>query len=117
MKMRFLTLVAGLAFAGTTSGLAEDKSGELSGTFGFYGETCEGNSHAKDCVISFELNGTAAKALFDRMPVMAVPEACTDGLLKDDGNGMRCYKAEGIYRCDFGYSFSKRKMTGSHVSC
>jgi hypothetical protein len=117
MKKRFVTLIAGLLLAVPTSVFAEENSGKLSGTFGFYGDTCEANSKAKGCVISFELSGAAAKALYDRMPVKAVPEACTEGLLKDDGNGMRCYKAEGKYRCDFGYSFSKRKITGSDVSC
>ena len=113
------TLLIGLA--ALTLGLAStadagQESGNLKGTYGFF-DSCGPDGKSKNCVMTFEVKGDAAKALYSRMPVKAVPEPCTNGLLKDDGHGLRCYKANGEFRCDFGYSFGKRKFTGSDVSC
>jgi hypothetical protein len=101
----------------TTPVLADEKSGELSGSFGFYGEKCEKDSKAAGCVMTFVVRGEAAKALYDRIKWKAQPHACSGGQIKDSRNGMRCYKVNDEYACDFGYSFLQQQMTHSDVTC
>ena len=115
--MRTLLIwLAALTLGLASAAEAAQESGDLKGTYGFF-DSCGPDGKAKTCVMTFEIEGDAAKALYSRMPEKAVPEPCTDGLLKDDGHGLRCYKANSEFRCDFGYSFGGRKFTGSDVSC
>lgn len=79
---------------------------------------CVGGVKSASCVLSFQLSGKAAKLLFDGMRVKAVKEECTGGMEKADGKGLHCIKSsDGTYDCDFGYSFSGKKFTGSSVDC
>lgn len=81
-------------------------------------DTCPKGAKSADCVFSFELSGANAKILYEGMRVKAVVEECIGGHTKDDGNGLRCYKADdGKYSCDFGYAFAKKRFTYSKVDC
>ncbi len=105
------------SFVASPFALAEQKDEKLSGTFGFIGEECMANPKSKACNITIVIEGGAAKAVYDRMPAKAADDWCTEGKIKEDGNGMRCFKVGAEYSCDFGYSFTKRKMTNSNVTC
>lgn len=104
-------------FAMVIPALADFESGELSGSYGFYGDDCEGNSNAPACKLTFQITGQAAKRLYQRLQAKEQADECTGGKSKDDGNGVRCLKEESGYSCDFGYSFKERKMTDSNVTC
>jgi hypothetical protein len=79
---------------------------------------CSGGIKSKDCIMTFEVSGKAAKLLFEGMRVKAVKEECTGGMQKVDGNGLNCIKSDDkTYHCDFGYTFSKKAFTGSAVDC
>ncbi len=95
---------------------AAEESGKLTGTYSF---DREDNACPKlgTCTISFQIDGAAAKTIYGKMRVKAVVDECTGGLVKDDGQGMLCYKEEDGYSCDFGYSFEKKKFGDSLVTC
>jgi hypothetical protein len=112
-----IKLFIALLLLSTTSAIAAEKGGTLAGVYGYFGDTCYENLKDKDCAISIQITGPAAQEIYNRMTAKAKPEGCTNGLIKDDESGMICYKVEGKYNCDFGYSFSKRKMQGSDFDC
>jgi hypothetical protein len=97
--------------------LAEQLSGKLNGSYGFFGDKCNEQGQGKGCVMTFTIEGEAAKALYDRIKWKPQPDACTEGLVKDSRNGMRCFKVKDEYSCDFGYSFFAHQMTQSDVTC
>jgi hypothetical protein len=101
----------------STPAAADQLSGSVSGTFGFYGDKCSETGQGKGCVMTFEITGEAAKNLYDRIKWKAQPDACTEGLVKDSRNGLRCFSIAGKYSCDFGYSFLLNRMTPSDVTC
>jgi hypothetical protein len=109
-QLMFIPLLLSPAFAETEA--------PLQGT-AFLGESgCPDGLKSKDCVVSFQLTGKAAKLLFDGMRVKAVKEECTGGMEKSDGNGLHCIKsADGRVDCDFGYDFNKKHFAGSAVDC
>jgi hypothetical protein len=96
---------------------ADQLSGTLTGGYGFYGDRCNDKGQGKGCVMTFEISGEAAKALYDRIKWKPQPDACTEGVVKDTRNGMRCFKVKDEYTCDFGYSFLSNEMTDSDMSC
>lgn len=106
-----------ISVASAPCAVAQIKSGDLSGGYGFYGDQCEENNQADPCVVTIQINGGAAREIYNRMPDKALPDECTGGLVKEDNNGMRCYKEGKEFSCDFGYSFSGRKMVPSNVTC
>jgi hypothetical protein len=116
MKL-MLQAVAVLLCCGGMPVHADPLSGVLTGTYGFYGDGCDEKGQGKTCGMSFEVKGEAAKALYDRIKWKAKPDACTDGLVKDSRNGLRCFKVKTEYSCDFGYSFTLHRMTNSDVAC
>ncbi len=101
------------------SGVAmADDSVPIKGSVFLGEEGCPGGVKSKDCILTFQLEGKAAKLLFDGMRVKAVKEECTGGMEKVDGNGLNCIKSDdGTYNCDFGYTFSKKVFTGGAVDC
>ena len=101
----------------STPAIADPLSGSLAGTFGFYGDKCDEAGQGKGCVMTFEITGEAAKKLYDRIKWKPQPDACTEGLVKDSRNGLRCFNVAGKYSCDFGYSFLLNRMTHSDVTC
>lgn len=81
-------------------------------------DTCDKNMKGKDCVLSFSIEGDAAKLLYNGLKVKAVHEECTGGMEKIGGGGLHCIKQdEKTYTCDFGYSLGKEEFTGSHMDC
>ncbi len=101
-----------------TPAAAAPRDGKLEGGFYLSSESCGEDGKAPNCKMTFELKGAAAKTMYDNMRVKAKLDICTEGPVKDDGNGLRCYKrSANRYECDFGYQFSKRKFTISDVSC
>jgi hypothetical protein len=93
-----------------------EESDALTGSFGFDRED-DACPKLGTCTISFQINGAAAKAIYNKMRVKAVADECTGGLVKEDGQGMRCYKEDSGFSCDFGYSFEKKKFGDSLVTC
>jgi hypothetical protein len=93
-----------------------EESDILSGSFFF---DREDNACPKlgTCTISFQIDGAAAMEIYNKMRVKAVADECTGGLVKEDGQGMRCYKEDSGFSCDFGYSFEKKKFGDSLVTC
>ena len=109
------TLLFGVCLA--TSVHAEDAD-TVKGTFFLSEQGCDAKSVASGCVMSFQISGDAARGLYDRLKGKAVKEPCTGGMMKTDGKGLRCIKAEGNhYDCDFGYSFKSKAMVPSEVTC
>jgi hypothetical protein len=96
---------------------AEKLSGSLEGTYGFFGDACDNKGKGKDCKLTIEIKGEAAKALFERIRWKAKPDECTEGVVKDTRTGLRCYKVGAEYSCDFGISFLQNSMTNSDVTC
>lgn len=114
--MKQIALFCTLLMCGVAQ--AEMNVTKLDGVFYFSAESCGENGKASSCKMTFELKGAAAKAMYERMTVKAKTDTCTEGPVKDDGNGLRCYKqSETRFECDFGYQFSKRKFSLSDVSC
>jgi hypothetical protein len=113
-----MVLVAGIV---TTMGApvraAEDDAAP-SGSANLDQETCIEDRTGADCVMNFEFSGESAKILFKRMPNKAVYDECTEGMMKSNNAGLRCFKLEGgKYECDFGYHFGKRAFSASQISC
>ncbi len=95
---------------------AAQDSDSLTGYFGFDRED-DACPRLGTCTISFVVNGAAAKAIYGKMRSKAVADECTGGLVKDDGHGMRCFKEDNGYSCDFGYSFVTKRFGHSLVTC
>ncbi len=101
----------------STPAFADFESGDLSGSYGFYGDNCEASSNAPDCKMTFTITGKAAKRMYQRMKAKEVADECTGGKSKDDGKGVSCLKEGNEYSCHFGYSFKQGKLTDSDVVC
>jgi hypothetical protein len=109
----FLTAIV----CSTASVGAKDRK-DLEGGFFLSEEGCDGKTPSPECVLSFQISGPAARALYEKLEGKATFDECTQGPVKTDGNGLNCYKREGdSYDCDFGYSFKRKTMVQSEVSC
>lgn len=107
---------ATLALSATTIRAEDNKT--LEGGFFFSEQGCGGKTPSPTCVMSFSISGAAAKALYEKLKVKSTYDECTEGPMKTDGRGLRCYKREaGRYECDFGYSFKGRGLVESEVDC
>ncbi len=112
------TFVVFSIFILATPAAAAPREGPMEGGFYLSSESCGEDGKAPNCKMTFELKGAAAKTMYDNMRVKAKNDICTDGPVKDDGYGLRCYKMPGDrYECDFGYQFSKQEFTIGDVSC
>ena len=112
---KYLALVTTLLLS--TPALADFESGDLSGSYGFFGDDCEASSNAPDCKMTFSITGQAAKRMYQRMKAKEVADECTGGKSKDDSKGVTCLKEGAEYNCHFGYSFKQGKLTDSNVVC
>ena len=119
MKIGVVWIFTTLAtFALFNPAVFAEEAPKLEGNTFFDQETCKNGPKSPDCVLSFQLFGANAKILYEGMRAKPVFDACIEGQMKDDSNGLRCSKdAEGKYSCDFGYAFAKRKFTHSKVVC
>ncbi len=115
--MRKIAL-AGLLFLAVGPALAESDPPKLEGTVFLDEEACAKGTSAPDCVLSFDIQGAAAKILYNGLPGKGKHEECTGGMEKSDGKGLHCIKGtDGTFSCDFGYQFKKKAFTGSHMDC
>jgi hypothetical protein len=112
-----IAAVSVLALMASVPSIADKLTGPLEGTYGFFGDACNDKGQGKDCKLTIEIKGDAAKALFERIRWKAKPDECTEGVVKDTRTGLRCYKVGGEYSCDFGISFLQNSMTNSDVTC
>ena len=113
VKFRHLALI--LLFV--TPALA-GKDIPLKGSAALDEEGCKGGIKSDTCILSFHLEGKAAKQLFDGMRDKAKQEECTGSMEKSGGNGLFCHKYEdGTYLCEFGYSFKEDAFTFSAEDC
>jgi hypothetical protein len=116
--MRPLWIIAVLA-AVSLPALAEDpQESKLEGTVYLDAETCAKDGRGADCVLSFSVEGEAAKLLYNGMKGKARREESTGGMEKMDGKGLHCIMGEDkSYSCDFGYHFGKKAFAGSAMDC
>jgi hypothetical protein len=112
-----ILVIAAVTMGTILTANAEKLSGPLEGTYGFFGDACDEQGKGKDCKLTIEIKGAAAKALFERIRWKAKPDECTEGVVKDTRTGLRCYKVGAEYSCDFGISFLQNSMTNSDVTC
>lgn len=117
MPARTLALCAVLA---VTCGpaLAQDAADKLDGAAYKDEEACAKGLNAEGCILSFFIEGKAAKTLFDGMTEKAEREECTGGLQKFNDSGLACFKYDdGTHTCNFGYHFKEKRFGGSHEDC
>lgn len=70
------------------------------------------------CTAYFELDGEAARQLFDNMQAEPEADLCTEGLMKTDASGLHCYRSGGgEHGCYFGYSFAQSRVVEGDFSC
>lgn len=104
----FLTLQTGGALAAG--------EGALKGDFYLQAEVC--GKGGANCEITLNIRGGAARALYDNMKSKAEKDACTEGFVKIDADALRCFlMPDKTYECDVGYSFAKKRLVGSDMSC
>ena len=52
------------------------------------------------------------------MTSKGVSDLCTGGLVKTDGDGLRCFDlGTGEYTCDVGYNFATQKLVSGDMTC
>jgi hypothetical protein len=102
--------------SGTVATAEEDVA--LTGFIYLNAENCKKGAVTAECQINIEISGAGAKAIYDNMAGKPQPEPCTEGKVKYDGKGLRCYfTSEKKYQCDFGYNFARKKLVGSDQTC
>ena len=113
MKLFFSALATFVVLAATAS--AGDK---VSGTFSFDDDRCKGLGKGQHCNMAFQIEGDAAKALYENMKDKGVHEECTGGTEKSEKSGLHCIKgSDAKYNCDFGYEFKDSAFSGSGIDC
>jgi len=113
MKVLFFALTTFAVLA--TTAAAGDK---VSGTFSFDDDHCKGLGKGQHCNMAFQIDGDAAKALYENMKDKGVHEECTGGTEKSAKSGLHCIKgSDGKYNCDFGYEFKDSAFGGSGIDC
>jgi hypothetical protein len=114
--MRWVVLLASV-LAASLPAAAQDEP-KLKGTAYLDAEACAKGTKSPDCVLTFSLEGEAAKILYTGMPGKGRKEECTGGMEKMDGNGLHCIMAEDkTYTCDFGYWFAKKSFGPGGMDC
>jgi hypothetical protein len=98
--------------------LPQDAADKLQGSAYKDEEACAKGLNSEGCILSFFIEGKAARTLFDGMTEKAQREECTGGMQKFNENGLACFKYDdGTYQCSFGYHFKEKKFGGSHEDC
>ena len=99
----------------TAAAIAEGEKA-LKGIFYLQEDVC-GKGSAK-CEITLQIEGDAARVLYENMKSKAVADWCTEGFMKVDADALRCFlMPDKTYECDVGYSFAKKRLVGSSVTC
>lgn len=65
------------------------------------------------------IDGEMAKKVYLAMPVAEMPEPCTEGFQKRDGDGLFCIVTPDRkeYQCSFGYVLGKQRVTFGPLRC
>ncbi|MGQ0564065.1 MAG: hypothetical protein ACT4OK_03210 [Gemmobacter sp.] len=93
---------------------SDDETVALAGEAAVYQDLCPGGLGSAECILSFYVEGEAARIMFDGMPGKGEPEGCTGGIQKYDGNGLICIRYDdGTGFCEFGYHFGEKRFVGS----
>jgi hypothetical protein len=115
--MRMILFAAALGLAAVAPALAEDAPA-LKGSVYLDAENCTNGTKGPDCVLTFFVEGEAAKILYNGLPGKGQREECTGGLEKMDGHGLHCIMAEDkTYSCEFGYHFAKKSFGAGGQDC
>ncbi len=97
---------------------AEVKSEPIEGVYRFDSGNCSAGQLTPTCSIYFELRGKIAQKMYTNMTSEGVSDLCTGGLVKTDGDGLRCFDlGTGEYACDVGYNFAKQKLVSGDMTC
>ncbi len=97
---------------------AEVKSELIEGVYRIDSGNCSVGQQTPACSIYFELRGSIAQKMYINMTSKGVADLCTGGLVKTNGDGLRCFDlGSGEYTCDVGYSFAKQKLVSGDMIC
>ena len=93
---------------------------QLSGSYRIGGQTAYDppENEPQNTLFYVELTGSAAKDMFDQMPVAPVADICADKGTKTKNVGeMRCTQSVGgkQYRCWFGIDIKNQRITNGVV--
>jgi len=106
-----LTIMSADAFA-------DVKSEPMEGVYRIDNGNCSGGQLTPTCSIYVELRGSIAQKMYINMTSEGVADLCTGGLVKADGDGLRCFDlGAGEYVCDVGYNFAKQKLVSGDMTC
>jgi len=95
----------------------EPKVYKLEGRFHLSARNCPDGA-GQTCFYYVELDGWAAKQLYDSMRTRPQIDACTEGMMKSDEDGLHCFRSgSGGYGCYFGIDLVRRKLVGGDFSC
>jgi hypothetical protein len=109
-----MNLMTGIAHGEHTG---EAKTYPLEGIFFLGGTECE-TAKAGACAVYFELDGEAAKLVYENMRSKAKTDLCTEGFMKTDDTGLHCYRSgSGEHGCYFGYDFARSRIVEGDFSC
>jgi len=113
-----IAIVAIIAISIPAPVIAQDESSsKIDGIFYLTENGC-GTDPSATCVFNAQLQGGAAKVLYENMKSAPKPDACVDGLVKSDDDKMICYKSDiDHYQCFFGYDFAKKQIVRADFSC
>lgn len=97
---------------------ADVKSEPIEGVYRIDSGNCSVGQLTQTCNIYFELRGSIAQKMYTNMTSKGVSDLCTGGLVKTDGDGLRCFDlGASEYVCDVGYSFAKQKLVSGDMTC
>lgn len=97
---------------------ADVKSELIEGVYRIDSGNCSVGKPTPACSIYFELRGSIAQKMYMNMTSEGVADLCTGGLVKTDGDGLRCFDlGSGEYTCDVGYNFAKQKLVSGDMTC
>ena len=97
---------------------AEVKSEPIEGVYRIDSGNCGVGQLTPTCSIYFELRGNIAQKMYTNMTSEGVSDLCTGGLVKTDGDGLRCFDlGASEYGCDVGYNFARQKLVSGDMTC
>lgn len=84
----------------------------------YFGSRDCADSQPGPCDAYFELEGGAARQLYEKMRAAERADICTGGWMKTDSTGLHCnLSGSGDYACNFGYDLVRYRIVEGDVSC
>lgn len=109
-----LVLTSGVVHADETG---DGREYPIEGILYFGNRDCTDNQ-VGPCDAYFELEGEAARQLYNSMRTTPVADLCTEGLMKSDTTGLHCYlTGSGEYGCHFGYDLLRHRIVEGDFTC